>query len=637
MKEIKLYIGIIAVLLTTMLTACSDSMVDNDPSTTSETEEGYYKASFRIAIPSFEENATRSTVFLNEGIRNKEAMKLFCFDNKGQFVGFGKIQDFTPVLGYKRSAEGDYYEVDEYGNNKGNILDHKPGAGICGGDIKLDGNTDPKEFSAMIPNNTSHIHLVANTDDVYQTINERDQWKWAGMHENLLMTTFQTHHTESQHVQTRYWGYINKKNPEELKKYLRKDNLKDDYIIHLIRDRAKISAEWSEDAIENAKKENRTLENDFKLTVINGVAYGTLAPFDRNNLAFTPTTGNSEWVWNVDYVTPPLDGSRLAGDATQMYNPTGVYEDTNLPSAPSKVLMLHNGKYYLIYLQDASNKPYHIKRNYEYKIIIDKLDDCWGYGNLQEALKSAPVNNPWITIQQIMPGVSNGDEELKIEDGTYQFVHSGEGTQQTISFTYKGNDAASKQASDFKAIWTENLAYAEDAQPVVASYSYNSNTQTGTGTITYKLGIVDDNWREGTIHLYDTKKHGLSINIHLYSINEVQYQVNAPANIGTNANAEAEFKFTVPANYPKELLPVTVKFASGDVVPEGCDIEYSSTSEINKTWDSWHVFKADKAGTTYTVKLKNIRQANAGTSGSYYVKMDNANQGNAKNYTFTYK
>ena len=53
MKEIKLYIGIIAVLLTTMLTACSDSMVDNDPSTTSETEEGYYKASFRIAIPSF--------------------------------------------------------------------------------------------------------------------------------------------------------------------------------------------------------------------------------------------------------------------------------------------------------------------------------------------------------------------------------------------------------------------------------------------------------------------------------------------------------------------------------------------------------------------------------------------------------
>lgn len=635
MKEIKLYIGIIAVLLTTMLTACSDSMVDNDPSTTSETEEGYYKASFRIAIPSFEENATRSTVFLNEGIRNKDAMKLFCFDNKGQFVGLGKIQDdFTAVLGFRRDNDGNYHEVDENGNYTGSIT-HNPAEGVNGGGINTNGSTEPKEFSAMIPNNTSRIHLVANTDNVYQTINESDQWKWAGMHENLLMTTFETYHTEEQSVITRYWGYICKENPEKLKEYLNPKTTKEDYIIHLIRDRAKISAEWSKDAIENAKKENRTLENDFKLTVINGVAYGTLAPFDRTNLKFTPTTGGSQWVWNVDYVTPPLDGSRLAGDATQMFNPTGVFEDANLPSEPSKVLMGHNGKYYLIYLQDASNKPYQIKRNYEYKIIIDKLDESRGYSNLQEALKSAPVNNPWITIQQIVPGVSNGDDELKIEGGTYKFVHSGEEKQQTIKFTYKGNDAASK-ASDFKAIWTENLAYAEDAQPVVESYKYDSKTKTGTGTITYNLGIVDDNWREGTIHLYDTKKHGLSINIHLYSINEVQYQVNAPANIGTNANAEAEFTFTVPANYPKELLPVTVKFASGDVIPEGCDIEYSSTRELNKTWDCWYVFKAGEAGKTYSLNLKNVHQ-NATGNATYYVKMDNANQGQAKEYEITYQ
>ena len=223
MKEIKLYIGIIAVLLTTMLTACSDSMVDNDPSTTSETEEGYYKASFRIAIPSFEENATRSTVFLNEGIRNKEAMKLFCFDNKGQFVGFGKIQDdFTPVLGFKRENNGNYYEVDENGNRTGSIT-HNPAEGVNGGGIKTNGSTEPKEFSAMIPNNTSRIHLVANTSSVYQTINESDQWKWAGMHENLLMTTFETNHTEDQSVIMRYWGYIKKDNPKQLKEYLRKD------------------------------------------------------------------------------------------------------------------------------------------------------------------------------------------------------------------------------------------------------------------------------------------------------------------------------------------------------------------------------------------------------------------------------
>lgn len=251
---------------------------------------------------------------------------------------------------------------------------------------------------------------------------------------------------------------------------------------------------------------------------------------------------------------------------------------------------------------------------------------------MEEALKSAPVNNPWIRVEQYIPGVKDGNYELAINEGTYQTTNAASGSDQFIEFTYKGNDAADKKPTDFVALWTENLSLGTTAAPVVTSYDY----KTGTGTIKYKLGTVDKTWREGIIYLTD-KKHGLNRNIHLYSINEVQYQVNAPANIGTNANAEAEFTFTVPANYPKELLPVTVKFASGDVVPEDCDIEYSSTNEIGKTWNSWYVFKAGEAGKTYTVKLKNVRQANAGTSGSYYVKMDNANQGKAKKFEFTYQ
>ena len=66
MKEIKLYIGIIAVLLTAMLTGCSDSIADSEPSK-DETEEGYYTASFNVSIPNFEQQVTRSTVFMNEG------------------------------------------------------------------------------------------------------------------------------------------------------------------------------------------------------------------------------------------------------------------------------------------------------------------------------------------------------------------------------------------------------------------------------------------------------------------------------------------------------------------------------------------------------------------------------------------
>ncbi len=613
MKKYKLYIGIMTVLLTTMLTGCSDNIPDNitSPTEANEAEEGYYTANFNVSIPSFEQQVTRSTLFTNEGI-GKNCIKLFCFDEEGQFVGFGKVGEFGEITGFRRDVNGN---IIQNGDKK---------------DIDDNGETTPRNFSAQIPNKTARIHLVANTESQYKTIDWENQSKWVGMHENILMTTFETEYGEDQAALTRYWGYIKEDSPEKLKEYLRQDTTKQDYIIHLIRDRAKISAEWSK----QAKDANSNLKDeDLTMTVVNGMAYGTLAPFNRDSLLFNPTTGDDKWEWKVDYVTPAISNKKMKGDKKQMYNPAAAFEDRNLPTDPAKVLLKYNGLCYLIYLQNQDNVPYAIKRNYEYKIIIDKLDESYGKGSLEEALKSAPVNNPWIRVEQYIPGVNDGNYELAINEGTYQTTNAASGSEQFIEFTYKGDN---KEPTDFVALWTENLSFGTTAAPEVTSYKYNEASKTGTGTIKYKLGTVDKTWREGIIYLTD-KKHGLNRNIHLYSINEVQYQVNAPANIGTNANAEAEFKFTVPANYPKELLPVTVKFASGDVVPEGCDIEYSSTNEIQKTWNSWYVFKADKSGTTYTVKLKNVRQANAGTSGSYYVKMDNANQGKAKKFEFTYQ
>ena len=606
MKKYKLYIGIMTVLLTAMLTGCSDNIPDNitSPTEANEAEEGYYTASFNVSIPSFEQQVTRSTLFTNEGI-GKNCVKLFCFDEEGQFVGFGKVGEFGEIKGFRRDANG-------------NIIQN--------GDKDIDdnGQTTPRNFSAQIPNKTARIHLVANTESQYKTIDWDNQSKWVGMHENILMTTFETEYGEDQAALTRYWGYIKEDSPEKLKEYLRQDTTKQDYIIHLIRDRAKISARWSD----QAKAANSNLKDeDLTMTVVNGMAYGTLAPFDRNNLLFNKTTGGKDWEWTVDYVTPAISNKRLKGDRGQMYNPTAAFEERNLPTEPAKVLLKYNERCYLIYLQNQDNVPYAIKRNYEYKIIIDKLDESYGKGSLEEALKSAPVNNPWIRVEQYIPGVIDGNFELSINEGTYQTTNAASGSEQTIQFTYKGDDAANKQPTDFKALWTENLSFGTVDAPQVTAYTYNVASKNGTGTITYKLGTVDEIWRQGIIYLID-KKHGMNRNIHLYSVSKVDYQVKANEN---------SFKFTVPANYPKELLPVTVKFASGDVVPEGCDIEYSSTSEINKTWDCWYVFKADKAGTTYTIKLKNVRQANAGTRSSYYVKMDNANQGNAQNYTFTYK
>lgn len=605
MKKYKLYIGIMTVLLTAMLTGCSDNIPDNmtSPTEANEAEEGYYTANFNVSIPSFEQKVTRSTLFTNEGI-GKDCVKLFCFDDEGQFVGLGKVGEFGEIKGFRRDANGNIIQNGEK-------------------DIDDNGQTTPRNFSAQIPNKTARIHLVANTESQYKTIDWENQSKWVGMHENMLMTTFETEYGENQAALTRYWGYIKEDSPEKLKEYLRQDNTKQDYIIHLIRDRAKISARWSD----QAKAANSNLKDeDLTMTVVNGMAYGTLAPFDRNNLLFDKTTGGSDWKWTVDYVTPAISTKRLKGDKGQMYNPAAAFEERNLPTDPAKVLLKYNEKCYLIYLQNQDNVSYAIKRNYEYKIIIDKLDESYGKGSLEEALKSAPVNNPWIRVEQYIPGVIDGNFELAINEGTYQTTNAASGSWQTIQFSYKGDDAADKQPTDFEVLWTENLTYGTVDAPQVSDYTYNASSKTGTGTITYQLGTVDEIWRQGIIHLID-KKHGLNRNIHLYSIRKVDYKVKASAN---------SFKFTVPANYPKELLPVVVKVASSDVTPEGCDIEHSSTQETGQNMNCWYVFKADEAGKTYTLNLKNVHQ-NATGNATYYVKMDNANQGLAKEYTVAYK
>lgn len=626
MKEIKLYIGIIAVLLTAMLTGCSDSIADSEPSK-DETEEGYYTASFNVSIPNFEQQVTRSTVFMNEGIP-KDSMKLFCFDNEGQFIGFGKVREFKEIKGFTR-------------DNNGTIHDD--------GDIHPDGSTKPHNFYATIPNQTSRIHLVANTGSQYQTINWGNQANWVGMHENMLMTTFETEHGEDQAAKVRYWGYIKKDSPEELKEYLKPDTKKKDYIIHLIRDRAKISADWS-DAV---KKANPGIINDFKMTVINGVAYGTLAPFNRDSLLFNPTTGDDKWVWKVNYVTPSINTRRLKGDVGQMFNPTGAFEEHNLPTDPAKVILWHDGLYYLIYLQDSKNKPYAIKRNYEYKIIIDKLDKSYGNSNSEVALKGAPANNPWIRVEQIVPGVTNGKYELAIVGDTYKTVNTGENSEQTVQFTYKGDDAANKQPKAFVALWTENLSFATADAPEVTDYTYDKASKTGTGTIKYKLDKIDKTWREGIIYLTDTV-HGLNRNIHLYSVSEANYDFKNANNISATLNSEGDFTITIPKDYPDGLLPVNFKIASNDINPKDWKVEIGNTgAETNddcKT-GSWFTYKAEviqrNSGTlleegerkyTYTFKLRNVRSnAKKGDKGYFWLKADNFNQGKAKKFEFTYQ
>lgn len=598
MKHIKVYIGMIAGLLA-MLTSCSDSVMNDLPS--QNNQENGMTVDFNIAIPSFEQNTSRSVTFgTNEGIESKNNVLLFCFDNEGQFVGLGNIQDMETIKKDQGGFNSPYQS---------------------GGDIKQDGSTDQKKITAKLPSATSRIHMVANANEQYKSIDMSNQADWQGMHENTLMTTFETEYGENQAQMTRYWGYVKRDNPEELQKFLN-DKTKQ-HILHLIRDRAKISAEWAD--------KSRT--DKITITVINGQAYGTLAPFDRNELKFPDTTGDDKWIWNIDYITPSISTKRLKGDVGQMKNPTYTFENRNLPTDPMKVIIsVNNGKKYLLYLQDSKNKPYIIKRNYEYKIVIEKLDESLGYNNLEEALKGAPINNPWIKVEEIVPDISDGTYSMSIVGGTYKMLNAGSGKQQ-VQFTYSGD--ANMTAEDFDVSWIKNEQYATDAQPKL-TYSYDADKKMGTGTITYTLNTIDNVLREGTIHVIDTK-HGLNRNFHLFSIREFDYQIKTPQYIGKNPEDTETLTLTIPANYPEAFLPVQIKIASNDVNLKDGTVEVGDTQEeTGNSWNCWMVYKAHTTG-KHTLTLKNLRTATRGSQGCFYIKADNMNQGKAKKYTFTYR
>lgn len=556
-----------------ILASCTDGSVDDTPSVEQDKN---VNVNFTISIPEFEKG-TRSITFNNEGIDNAGDVYLFCFDNNGQFVGLGKITKFENVT-----------------------LN----------DIRDDGSTEEKKITAELPTATSRLHFVANANKQYQTINMSSQKSWVGMHENTLMTAFETVSGEEQTQKVRYWGYVKRDNPKDLQDYLNKES--DDHILHLVRDRAKVSAEFKD----------KSKNNDITISVINSQSYGTLAPFDSNNLVFPTTTGDENWTWNIDYVTPSLSGGNIKGDKGQMSNPAYCFENRNSPTDPMKVIINTKGKNYLIYLQDSLNVPYMVKRNYEYKIIIDKLDERLGYsdGDLERCRKGAPINNPWIKVEEVVPGVSDGKQSLSIIGGTYKMLNEGSG-EQTVQFKYEGE---SMTAEDFNVSWIKNEQYAEKEK---LDLSYDNST--GIGTITYTLMPIDKNLREGIIHIID-KKHGLNRNIHLYSIKDFDYGFKFTKTNNTSDGTIGTLTFKIPSIYPDGFMPWELKIASADIVPEGSQVKVESTKDIpgGESWNCWYATQYDA---TYkdkevTIKLKKAANSTA-ANGKFYIKAPSFNGG----------
>lgn len=613
MKKIKTYIGIMAALLT-MLTACSDSMVDNG--VPSKNEIGTYQAHFTISVPNYSKVESRVANFATEGIEGAADMQLLCFDEDGYFLGLAKI--------------------DAVGKS----------------DINDKGGSEKKNITANIPAGTARIHIMANatnSNTVISGSNEAIDFsnaaKWIGRHENNLMTSFENRNNNRQDDKMVYWGYVKKNTPEEMTDFLTK-NGEENNVIHLLRNRAKIEVKWEDTNIEN-----------IRYALGNVMQHGTVAPFNRKKLTFPETNMlTDEAAWKA--ITPSLDptrwpseGEKFSVENEEMWPNTKnlpmqyTFEQENSLEKPLKVIMevTYKGgetKWFQVLLQNKGVQiP--VKRNHLYRINIKKLGKNLGYSSAELAYNGTPANNPWITVEDIIQEISDGPHTMNIVNGTYQMLtQESANSEQVIDFEYTGE--ASQTAADFDVSWTENKNFTklEDGKLPVPTVQYNART--GKGTITYKIGDISaGECKTATIMLVD-KNHGLTRNIHLYSISNVDFKFPSTLTMGKEVTSEAQLTFTIPSYYPEELLPIEIEIASNDVNPIGSDVKVASTKEVDggAGWNCWFVTKYEDPtsviGNTQTITMKNVR-AVTGTTGTFYIKAKHYNKNKPWTVTINYQ
>lgn len=580
MKKLKLYIGMLVGLLATMLTACTSDLSEE---TVPSNSKGEMTLSFKVSTPDYK-IGTRSE---GEGFESSD-VKIFCFDANGYFLGMGQ------------DLKVDATSKEEIGKGAA--------------------NTNNKNISVKMPNATARLHIIANAN-----INtEKAANEWIGLHENKLITTFESMATEDQALKTKYWGYCKGSTTADMKAKLTNSS----NVIHLIRDRAKITADW----------ETATNIQSVEISIGEGMKYATIAAFDRNKLEFPNTTDAKDWEWNITDITLPKSEDRYKGSAGQMGTVQYCFEDENSSKNPVSCILKvtfndNTEKWYKVYLQDKYQQFYKIKRNYTYAIHIQKLNPKLGYTGYDDALNGYAANNPWMQVEQIVPKISYGTYTLEIPNGTNVMLNEGAAESQEIAFNYEGGDL--NQADRFDVNWVTN----NDLGNKELTITYDN----GTGKIGFTRGDITDQLKSGEIRILD-KVSGMSRIIKIYSITKFNFGFTFSGMLGRYKKDDTgTLTYTIPSNYPSELLPVEIRIASNTINPEDCDVEVGSTEEIyNKfqegmDWNCWFLKKFNTTadlGVEKTITLKNIRGNKSGDKGSFYVKAKYG--GGLQPFTITY-
>lgn len=333
--------------------------------------------------------------------------------------------------------------------------------------------------------------------------------------------------------------------------------------------------------------------------IINAYAKGTVAPFNPNG------SGPFDFPHSDDYVTM-CSGEDLikATDPTDIVGLSEggmlyTFEHPNREDDPLSVIFKirskDDEKYYRLMIVDEELNTFPVVRNHRYRFNFKGIPTTLGYDTFEEAKNGVAANNVWVSIDDDLPSVGDGNTTLTVIGGTTRIVTSREDDE--IQFTYRNSEGKGISGASPAAEWVSNDGLASD----VLEVAYEEST--GEGVVRLRLNQTTSEPQYGTLRI----KAGQYVRtVRIIYLQEFEFTpVWTSSSVPDKKNQPISIVFNIPETYPEELFPVRCKISSNlfglnqeqqlEVIEEETSFVVDG-QQYHYDWDYKYVYEADGPG-----------------------------------------
>lgn len=509
-------------LLAVVFAACQDDVLVNRP-TGGIDADGNVRLCFNTEIPDMAQVQTRAVDPDGYGIHS---LWLFCFDQYRHYIG--RVQA----------------EVTQTGSSADNISG---------------------SFTATIPGATRHLHFIANLN-----VNDFEDTPNLGRMDTEIIPQFTT--TSGLLC---YWGYKSFDSGDALTSFAGGTGS----TVSMFRNQARIRYVREGDGTGLSIK---------GMAIMNQYSRGTVAPFNRNAgtgdpFAFTDASSIKEPTLCADEdvlvaVNPP-DVAQFEGGSVERF----VFEHANKADDPMYLIFRINtsggsaddgnwqstDRYYKIALVDEKGNQLPILRNYDYVVNFKGIPANGGYATFKEAVDGAAANNIWVSIDQTIPAITDGNSILAVVGETTRIITSSSlATGGVYQLEYQWFDGTNSGIVP-EVTWVQNSGIAQ-AQITNNFTPGSSRENPGTGTIT----IVPTNIGNPQYGILQIKAGKFVRTVKLISLSNFSFTpVWTSSGLPMKSGEPVAIVFTIPDNFPQELFPLDVKIACNLFDDEGTNVD----------------------------------------------------------------